>query len=325
MELVAVDVGGTNARFAIAEVADGRVRTIREPVRLPTADHDGLTSAWNAAARQFGRPMPRAAAIALASPIDGDFLHLTNNPWVVRPSLLGEQLGVDCCTLVNDFAAIGHAVAQLDETHFAHLCGPETPFPRRNAITVCGPGTGLGVAQVIFRSESQYQIVATEGGHVGFSPIDGLEDALLKRLRRAHGRVSLERIVSGPGLVTIYETLARIEGRSMESRDDRAVWDLALSGRDDLANTALNRFCMALGSAAGDFALAHGPTAVVIGGGLGYRMRDRLPQSGFAQRFVAKGRFKSMMEAIPVKLIAYPEPGLYGAAAAFAREHARGT
>jgi glucokinase len=127
--------------------------------------------------------------------------------------------------------------------------------------------------------------------------------------------------VSGPGLRGIYEALARIEGRTVETEDDKLLWTAALDGSDSLAVAALDRFCMTLGSVAGDLALAQGANAVVIAGGLGARIANHLPQSGFAQRFAAKGRFESMMAAIPVKLITLDEPGLYGAAAAFATEH----
>jgi glucokinase len=115
-------------------------------------------------------------------------------------------------------------------------------------------------------------------------------------------------VVAGPGIVAIYETLAEIEGRAVHRMDDKQVWDLAFEGKDSLA-------------VAGDLALTHGPCGVVIAGGLGLRLKDHLLQSGFGERFVAKGRFRNLMASIPVKLITHPEPGLYGAAAAFAQEH----
>ncbi len=136
-----------------------------------------------------------------------------------------------------------------------------------------------------------------------------------------HRRVSVERVVAGPGLVEIHEILAAIEGRPAPRLDAVALWTAALAGRDSLAVAALDRFCLSLGSVAGDLALAHGAGGVVIAGGLGLRLAEHLPRSGFAQRFAAKGRFESMMAALPVKLVTRPEPGLFGAAAAFAAEH----
>ncbi|RYY26434.1 MAG: glucokinase [Sphingomonadales bacterium] len=320
MEVVAVDIGGTHARFAIAEVAEGRVVSIGEPMTQKVAEHSSLQLAWQAFGESLGRPLPPAAAIAVASPINDDLIKLTNNPWIIRPKMIPERLGAATWTLVNDFAAIGHAVAQLSPDSFLHLCGPDEPLPEKGSITVCGPGTGLGVAQV-FRHRAGYDIIATEGGHTDFAPLDGIEDALVKRLRKTFTRVSTERVVAGPGIVAIYETLAEIEGKPVHRLDDKALWSLALEGKDELAVAALDRFCMSLGAVAGDLALTHGPSGVVIAGGLGLRLKDHLLQSGFGQRFVAKGRFQGLMAGVPVKLITHPQPGLYGAAAAFAQEH----
>jgi glucokinase len=320
MEIVAVDIGGTHARFAIAEVDVGRVVRLDEPVTQKTSEHGSLQLAWQAFGEALGRPLPRAAAIAIASPINGDVIKLTNNPWIIRPPLIRERLEVDAYSLINDFGAVGHAVAQLEDDHFVHLCGPEQPLPDRGSITVCGPGTGLGVAQV-FRAADRYHVIETEGGHMDFAPLDGIEDAILKRLRKTYTRVSVERVCSGPGIVGIYETLAAIEDRPVRQLDDKTIWGLAFDGQDSLASAALDRFCLSLGAVAGDLALAHGPKGVVIAGGLGLRLRDHLLRSGFAQRFVAKGRFQQLMSGIPVKLITHPQPGLYGAAAAFAQEH----
>ncbi len=317
-ELIAADIGGTHARFALAEVANGRVVRLDEPVTLKTAQYASLQTAWEAFAAGLDRPAPRAAAIAVASPVGGDVIKFTNNPWVIRPALIAERLKVDDHVLINDFGAVGHAVAQAAPTDMIHLCGPDLDLPDEGVITVCGPGTGLGVAQVL-RTPQRYHVLATEGGHVDYAPLDAIEDAFVKRLRHDFTRVSAERIVAGPGIVPIYRTLAEIEGRPAPLADDKAIWAAALEGSDSLANAALDRFFLALGAVAGDMALAHGAKAVVIAGGLGYRLKDRFAQSGFAERFVAKGRFQTLMAGIPVKLIVHPQPGLFGAAAAFAQ------
>jgi glucokinase len=321
MQIVTADIGGTHARFALATIEGARVTDLGDPVTLKCAEYASLQTAWEAFGAQIGQPLPRAAAIALATPIRGEVLKMTNNPWVIRPALVRERLGVDQFTLVNDFGAVAHAVQHCDPASFSHLCGPEGNLPGTGVITVIGPGTGLGVAFVL-RSDDGYRAVETEGGHVDYSPLDSIEDAILARLRRQHRRVSVERVCSGPGLAAIYETLASIEGRAVVSMDDKTLWQLALAGEDSLASAAFDRFCLSLGAAAGDFALAQGAGAVVIAGGLGQRIADRLPQSGFEERFVAKGRFQQLMETIPVKLIDHPQPGLFGAAAAFAQENA---
>jgi len=320
MQVVAVDIGGTHARFAIAEVEGGHVVSLGEPTTLKTAEHASLQTAYEAFRERMGGTLPDAAAIAVASPITGDVIRLTNNPWVIRPSLIPERLGAATWTIINDFGAIGHAVGQLPHADFEHLCGPDTPLPTDGVTTVCGPGTGLGVAQV-YKQDGRYRVLPTEGGHTDYAPLDGIEDALLKRLRKTYTRVSVERIVAGPGIVAIYETLAELEGRAYIHKDDKAIWSEALEGTDSIALAALDRFCLALGAVAGDLALAHGAKGVVIAGGLGLRIKDKLLRSGFDQRFVAKGRFQSLMSAIPVKLITHPQPGLFGAAAAFAQEH----
>jgi glucokinase len=320
MELVAADIGGSHARFALADVEGGQVKSLGEAVTLKTVDHASLQTAWDTLGEQLGRTLPRAAAIAVACPVAGEMLKLTNNPWIIRPAMIAERLGLDQITLINDFGAIGHAVVQVGSEHLRHLCGPDSPLPGEGVISIVGPGTGLGVAHVL-RREGQNYVIECEGGHMDYAPVDGIEDVILARLRDRYGRVSVERVISGPGLASIYETLAAIEGRAVQTGDDKGVWTAALSGADGLAVAALDRFCLILGSVAGNIALAHGANAVVIAGGLGARIAGLLPSSGFSGRFTAKGRFEKMMSAIPVKIIVHPQPGLFGAAVAFAAEH----
>jgi len=313
------DIGGTHARFALAEVAHGRVVSLGEPVTLKTTDHASFQTAWQEFGRVCGAELPDALGMAFAGPTGGEVLKLTNNPWAIRPALMEEWLGVVQYKIVNDFGAVAHAVAQFDEAHFDHLCGPEGPMHPTGVTSVVGPGTGLGVAQLL-KTAHGYHVIETEGGHVDFAPLDALEDQLLAYLRRSFRRVSVERIVAGSGLINIYNAIASIEGRTMRHRDDKAIWAAALEGSDPLATAALDRFFLSLGAVTGDLALAHGSNAVVIAGGLGYRLKDRFATSGFADRYIAKGRFEHRMEGIPVKLLNHPQPGLYGAAAAFAQE-----
>ena len=320
MRLVAVDIGGTHARFAIAQAVDGKVASLGEAITLKTADHASFQLAWQEFERLSGGTLPPAAAIAVAGPVGDDIIHFTNNPWILRPALIPEKLGAGRYVVVNDFAAVAHAVAQADDAHFIHVCGPETALPETGAISVVGPGTGLGVA-LLLRHAHGYHVQATEGGHIDFAPLDQIEDQILARLRSRHRRVSVERVVAGPGIVDIYETLAGIEDRAALHRHDKAIWAAGMDGSDPLAAAAVDRFCQALGSVAGDLALAHGAKALVLAGGLGFRIRDNLVRSGFADRFRAKGRFDALMAAMPVKLITHPQPGLFGAAAAFAQTY----
>jgi glucokinase len=318
-EIVAVDVGGTHARFAIASVDNGTI-ALAEPVTLETADHRGLEDAWHAFERIAGSALPRAAAVAIAGPVTGDRVPMTNSDWVLHVSAFKREAGLDEVTVINDFGAVAHAVARAPADQFVHICGPDKPLPERGTVSVIGPGTGLGVAH-FHRFAGGYHVQATEGGHVDFAPVDAIDDAMLLRLRKRHRRVSAERIVSGPGIVAIHEALAAYEGRPVKELEDTEIWQAGLENRDSLAVAAVERFCQSLGSVAGDYALAHGAAGVVIAGGLGQRLRNLLPSSGFAERFRFKGRYEQMMAGIPVKLITLAEPGLYGAAAAFAAEH----
>jgi glucokinase len=314
------DVGGTHARFALAEIDAGDVASLGAPVTLKTAEHGSFQLAWQEFGRRAGIDLPNELAVAFAGPVGGDVLKLTNNPWVIRPYLMKERLGVDRFTIVNDFGAVAHAVATLGEEHFRHLCGPERALPAEGVVSIVGPGTGLGVA-ALMRKGDGYEVIETEGGHIDFAPLDSLEDKILKQLRRHFRRVSIERIASGQGLWNLYEALGAIEKRDLTFHDDKDLWPAALDGTDSLAAAALDRLCLSLGAVAGDLALAQGASAVVIAGGVGLRLAEYLPRSGFRDRFIAKGRFERRMDDMPVKLITHPQPGLYGAAAAFAREH----
>jgi len=310
-ELVAADIGGTHARFALARIDAGQV-ALEEPVVLRCADHASLAEAWATFGRMIARPLPRAAAIAVACPVAGDTLKLTNNPWVIRPAVLGTELGLDSHILINDFEAVAHAVGACGPDQFQHVCGPDVPLPGSGVISVIGPGTGLGVAMLL---RDGGKVLASEGSHGDFAPVDAIDDAILAHLRRQFGRVSTERVVSGPGLAAIYAAITA----EAAPPDDTALWQQALSGSAAPAVAALTRFCMALGSFAGNMALAHGAGGVVIAGGLGARLAGVLPQSAFAERFVAKGRFLPMLQGLPVKLIRHAQPGLLGAVTAFAR------
>ena len=318
--IAVADIGGTHARFAIAMVDGGRVVELREPVTMNTCDHASFQLAWQDFCARNPGDEPDAIGIAFAGPVGGEMLKLTNNPWVIRPALINDKLGVADYVIVNDFGAIAHAVAQLGEEHFDHLCGPREPLAGKRLTSIVGPGTGLGVAQLL-RVDDGYHVIETEGGHGDFAPLDSLEDHMLTFLRRSLRRVSVERIASGPGLINIYQALAAIQGKAVPDIADKALWTAALEGSDPIAGAALDRFFLSLGAVTGDLALAHGADGVVLAGGLSYRIRDRFDTSGFADRFVSKGRFERRMQGITVKLVTHPQPGLFGAAAAFARAH----
>ncbi len=319
--IVTADVGGTNARFAIAEINSGQVTRMTSPVNLKTGDFASLQSAWREFESRMGSGLPPNLAMAFAGPVDGETLKLTNNPWRIRRDQLASELKLDRLLVVNDFGAVAHAVAETGVGDFQHICGPDAPLPESGVITVVGPGTGLGVAILVRDGGGAYEVIPTEGGHIDFAPLDPLEDRLLRELRSRLRRVSVERLVAGPGLANIYEMLGLIENRSVAIRDDRSLWEAALSASEPLASDALERFVLMLGSVCGDLALAQGAAGVVVAGGVGLRLKDYLPGSGFRERFVAKGRFEARMAGIPVKVLTRSDAGLFGAAVAFAHAH----
>lgn len=318
MEIVTADIGGTHARFAIAARREDGGIDLSHEAKLKVADHASLQAAFEAYRAGVGREVPRRAVIALAAPTDVEPITLANNPWVIRPGHAAERMGLESVRFINDFAAVAHAVSVCPAEQFEAVCGPRAPLPANGPVSVIGPGTGLGVALLL--TGPRPRIVATEGGHMDFAPVDRVEDRILAELRSRFRRVSVERLVSGPGLANIHGALAAIEGQAVPARDDKALWAAALEEKDALAEAAFGRWCLAFGSVAGDLALAQGADAVVLAGGLLPRVRHLLPGSGFRARFVAKGRFEQRMAAIPILGITHPEPGLLGAAAALFSE-----
>jgi glucokinase len=316
-QIVAADIGGTNARFACATLDAAGIPTLGTVRKYKVADYPGLAACWRAFAAEEGGSLPDKVSIAFAAPTSQELIKLTNSSWVIQPAHLARELGVANVRLVNDFEAVAHAVARLPRAELPLLFGPDEPFPADGGVTVLGPGTGLGVALIAF-DDGLPHIIATEGGHTDFAPLDGLEAQILDLLRRDYRRVSTERICAGPGLNNLYKALATITHEKIELLSDADLWSAALDGSHALARTALERFCLSLGSVAGDLALVHGPHAVVLAGGLAQRLRAFLvDESGFHSRFTAKGRYEALMRSIPVRIATHDEIGLYGAAAAY--------
>jgi glucokinase len=226
--------------------------------------------------------------------------------------VLESTLGLETALLLNDFGAMAYAADALDPSDFAHICGPDVPLPARGAISIIGPGTGLGVA-VLQRHEQGVVILETEGSHIHFAPLDADEARVSAAIAAQHGRTAVERVVSGPGLGEIVRTF-----EPADTRDDAALWAAAIAGGEP---RALALFLASYGAVCGDLSLAHGAFGVVLTGGLTARLQALLPGSAFHARFCDKGRYRARMEAIPVKLITHAQPGLFGAAAAYAREH----
>jgi glucokinase len=309
--LIVGDIGGTHARFAIATPQPDGLPVLADITTIPTAAHPSLASAYAAFSARISAPLPPHAVLAVACPVEGELLQFTNNPWSIRPAALAVDLGLDSVRLINDFEAVAHAVAHAGPGNLAPVCGPAVGLPTRGVTSIIGPGTGLGVAMLI-REGGLQAVFPTEASHIGFAAADGIEDVLLTAVRRElHGRVSVERLVSGPGLAAIHLAMG-----GAPAENQKALWTEVLTSDSSEARCTLERFLAMLGGFAGDMALAHGARAVVIAGGLGARIGDRLAHPAFVERFCDKGRFRQHMQGITVLRLLLEEPGLLGAAVA---------
>ena len=316
MKIVAADIGGTHARFALAEIEPGERPRLGAMKRYRTREHTGLAAAWERFAHEIGEELPRDAAIAVAAPIEGDVLRFMNSEWRIARFTLAEELGLDRLTLLNDFGAVAHAVSVLRDDEFEPITGPER-LPEEGVASVIGPGTGLGVA-ILARLRGRITVIETEAAHIGFAPLDPEEEALADAIAARYGRASIERIVSGPGLIDIHHYLG---GGDWDPNRAGELWTAAIEGTDPIAVHALDILVRCFGAAAGDISLGHGAMGVAITGGLANRIAPLLRSPAFAARFTAKGRYHERMHRVAVMLLTDPEPGLLGAAVAFEREH----
>jgi glucokinase len=309
------DIGGTNARFALAEPGKHRPR-LREPHTLSTADFASLQQAAGHYLATV-EASPRQAAIAVASPVRGDDIRLTNRAWSFNRQELARSLNIEQLRVINDFGAAARAVAALEPDEFETLHG-EQPL-LEPPISVIGPGTGMGMALLADCPTRQWRVIETEGGHVSYAPLGSEERLIHDWLSARHGRVSVERVLSGSGLSKIHAALAGLPASKQDTPDGtlRAPADIvtsALAGDDRLARATLARFCAILGSVAGDAALIHGARTVAISGGIVPRFIPFLKSSAFRERFLDKGRFAAHLESVGVLVVTHPDPGLLGAA-----------
>lgn len=306
------DVGGTNARFALADLSDPSRPRIGEAAHLPSAEFDSLEAAAAAyLARIKPDPMPTVATIAVAGPVSDGEVVLTNLGWHASEATL-RPLGFQHARLVNDFRALAASADTLADEDLEHI-GPALPRAHDATVAIVGPGTGFG-ASALVREPGHSIALAGEGGHIGFSPEDETEIEILRILARRFGRISIERIVSGPGLVNLYEALCEIDGAEPQFSEPPQVLEAA--ERDDSrAEAAVERFCAIFGAAAGDIALAFGARGgVLITGGVSEAMAPFLRRGGFRARFERKGRLSHFVRRIPTSMIVRPDAALLGCA-----------
>jgi glucokinase len=303
------DVGGTNARFALVDT-EGRVRNLHVFEARKYASLTEVIAEY--LDRTVGRKRPPRAVVAVAGPVLDGEIEFTNLDWQVSEGDLLATFDFEAVKLINDFA--GQALAcPLLQPDDLRVLGPKLRGGSDCPMVVLGAGTGFGVAGLA-RGDRGDLALATEGGHAAFAPSDEVEYAVWKRLKSEHGRVSIERLLSGQGLYDLYQTLAEMKGAQAFLTDQRAVMEAGNAG-DELAAETLDRFCGIMGSVAGDLALTFGARGgVFVSGGIAPRMAERLASGSFRQRFEDKGRLKLYVEEIPTSLVLHPYPAILGAA-----------
>jgi glucokinase len=308
------DVGGTNARFAL-ETAPLRFEAVAV---LACADYPSMKAAIAAylagvAARHPGPILH--AAIAIANPVEGDKVCMTNHHWSFSTAEMREQLGLETLVVVNDFTALAMALPHLAPGQCVQVGGGVGQAGC--AIGLVGPGTGLGVSGLV-PAGGRWVALASEGGHASFAPGDEFEDDIVRQLRARFGHVSAERLLSGPGIEMIYTCLT---GKELAASD---ITHRAANGSCADCVRSIDVFCGALGSVAGNVALTLGATGgVYIGGGIVPRLGALFERSPFRARFEAKGRLSAYVARIPTYLITEQYPAFLGASAILA-EHLAG-
>jgi glucokinase len=304
------DVGGTNARLALIDTAGH----IRHPRIFPCRDYPSLNAVIaEYIATTAGKKRPPKAVIAVAGPVVDGEIEFTNIDWTVSEVDLLSTFEFEAVDLINDFAAQALACPRLEGPDLRVLGPPLGRGAHDCPLVAMGAGTGFGVA-ALARGDRGDVAISTEGGHAGFAPTDEVELEIWRRLNARFGRVSIERLLSGPGLYEVYRTLAALDSKEAVLPDEMAVTKEGLVG-DPLAAAALDRFGAMLGGVAGDLALTYGARGgVYVSGGIAPRMAERLAAGPFRRRFEDKGRLSDYVRAIPTYLVLHPYPAIVGAA-----------
>lgn len=313
------DVGGTNARFAL-ERAPGQIDTIRV---LRCADYLEFADAVEAYLAQSENPPVRHAAIAIANPVQGDEIKMTNHHWAFSIEAMRRRLNFDTLLVVNDFTALAMSLPHLEQVHCEQIGGGKARAG--GVIGLVGAGTGLGVGGLI-PTEGRWIALGSEGGHVSFSPSNETEIAVLQYCWKIYSHVSAERLISGPGIELIYQALAArgTDHRGAETLDTPEIVKRALAGSDPLCVEVMECFCGMLGTVASNVAVTMGTLGgLYLGGGIVPRLGEYFAKSSFRTRFESKGRFGDYLAQIPTFAITAPYPAFVGVAAILA-EHLGG-
>jgi glucokinase len=318
------DIGGTNARFAL-EIAPQEFAAVAV---LPCKDYASLELAImaylaDAAAQQASRGSVRHAAVAIANPVDGDSVRMTNHHWEFSIQQLRVNLGFETFLVVNDFSALAMALPYLKDEDKLQVGGGAARSD--SAIGLIGAGTGLGVSGLV-PTNGQWTPLHSEGGHVTFSPADEREICILRFAWRHFSHVSAERLLSGDGLEMIYQALLDMKHQPVIALDAPTISYKAMHGECKVCAEAVDCFCAMLGTMAGNVGVTLGAAGgIYIGGGIVPRLGQRFIDSPFRARFEQKGRFSSYLAQIPVYVITAQYPAFLGVSAMLAAELAQNT
>ncbi|KZE30305.1 glucokinase [Crenobacter luteus] len=307
------DIGGTNARFAL-ETAPGVLDRIEV---LACADYPTMEMAIRTYLADAGEAAVRHAAIGIANPVTGDWVQMTNHHWAYSIEATRLALGLDTLLVINDFTALALSLPHLPGHELVRVGGGEALAGA--PLALLGAGTGLGVSGLVPTPGGAPVALAGEGGHASFAPFDERELEIWRFARARFGHVSMERMLSGPGLKLIYEALSHLAGESWEPKTASQISAEGVGGECVRCREAIDTFTAILGTAAANLALTLGARGgVYIGGGIVPKLGDYFARSPFRARFEDKGRFSAYLAAIPVYVITSPWPALTGAAAALA-------
>jgi glucokinase len=306
------DIGGTNARWAWQESPDASLEDISvQPCEASASLLDSARTYLQA----HRRGIPCWAGIGVATAVGGDEIRMTNNAWRFSIAEFQRSLGLERCLVINDFTALAMSLPGLLQSDLRPVGGGSAV--KRATIALLGPGTGLGVSGLVPNVRGQQTALSGEGGHVTLAASDDSEFAILKILRKQFGHVSAERVLSGAGLVNLYNAICAINGQTPRPLLPSDVTDEALAGTDAQCATAVDYFTSFLGNVAGNLALTLGALGgVYIGGGIVPRLGAFFNESLFRQRFEEKGRYEGYLQSIPTWLITASTPALTGAARA---------
>lgn len=311
------DIGGTNVRLATFNITNSELTNIHT---YSVSKFNSLSLILKSYLEEQKLDI-RSASLAIACPITGDKITMTNTPWSFSISEMKEELALEELFVINDFTAISLSVPHLTDSDVTQIGGQKNNI--WSPIAVYGPGTGLGVAQVL-EVNNKWVSLPGEGGHIDLSTTSETEDELLSFMRRQFGRVSVERVLSGPGLVNLYNAIMHGNGDEPDNLLPEQIAANALANSNEECVNTLKLFCEMLGRFGGDLALVCGSRAgVYLAGGIPPKILDFLVNSNFRKCFEDKGRLSTFVKDIPIYVITHKYPGLLGSGAYYVNNSQR--